>query len=119
MKTNRWNAKKCNRAAMEETGQLTDPSVLSSERSGLKWRAYSGPPQLHAIVTEIIELPRRLPLLSGAPSGCYQIGVPSLSRKTKVSLPRVTSRAKMVSTPSNCTLVPTTVTSSPLLNTRS
>ena len=69
--------------------------------------------------TEIIELPRRLSLLSGAPSGCYQIGVPSLSRKTKVSLPRVTSRAKMVSTPSNCTLVPTTVTSSPLLNTRS
>jgi hypothetical protein len=69
--------------------------------------------------TEIIELPRRLRLLCGAPSGGYQIGVPSLSRKTKVSLPRVTSRAKMVSTLSNCTLVPTTVTSSPLLNTRS
>ena len=49
----------------------------------------------------------------------YQIGVPSLSRKTKVSLPRVTSRAKIVSTPSNCTLVPTTSTRSPLLKTRS
>ena len=49
----------------------------------------------------------------------YQIGVPSLSRKRKVSLPRVTSRAKMVSTPSNCTFMPTTVTTSPLLKTRS
>ena len=31
------------KTAMEETGRLTDPSVLSSERSGLKWRAYFGP----------------------------------------------------------------------------
>ena len=52
-------------------------------------------------------------------SSHYQMGVPSLSRKTKVSLPRVTSRAKIVSTPSNWTLVPTTVTSSPFRKTRS
>jgi len=52
-------------------------------------------------------------------ANCYQIGVPSLSRKTKVALSSVTIRAKMVSNPSNCTFVPTTVTTSPLLKTRS
>jgi len=56
---------------------------------------------------------------SRSAANCYQIGVPSLSRKTKVALSSVTIRAKIVSTPSNCTFVPTTVTTSPLLKTRS
>ena len=49
----------------------------------------------------------------------YQIGLPSLSRKTKVSFPRWISRAKMVSTSSNFTFEPMTSIASPLLKTSS
>ena len=62
---------------------------------------------------------RSFPLIKMSLDFRYQIGVPSLSRKRKVSLPRVTSRAKMVSKPSNCTFMPTTVTTSPLLKPKS
>jgi len=49
----------------------------------------------------------------------YQIGLPSLSRKTNVSFPRWISRAKMVSTSSNFTFEPMTSIASPLLKTSS
>lgn len=38
----------------------------------------------------------------------YQTGLPFLSRNTNVSSPRLTSRAKIVSTPSNFTFDPVT-----------
>jgi len=61
----------------------------------------------------------QLPVATSLGLPDYQIGLPSLSRKTKVSFPRWISRAKMESTSSNFTLEPMTSSSSPLLKTRS
>jgi hypothetical protein len=80
-------------------------------------RRYDSAIFFHIAITR--HRPTRVANSRAISAGHYQIGVPSLSRKVKVSDPRVTSRAKIVSTPSNSTFVPTTVTISPLLNTRS